>query len=86
MTRGRPCLVFGGLRCEHLVQLLGDPYERGPAAELLQLGRPDVCTRGADSPQDVLQRLLHVASVFNLNGLTLRGSATNTNQCDSVGK
>uniref|UniRef100_A0A3Q3AJ42 B box-type domain-containing protein n=1 Tax=Kryptolebias marmoratus TaxID=37003 RepID=A0A3Q3AJ42_KRYMA len=59
----------------HGVELLRDADEGGPAAQLLQLARPDVGAGGADPSQDVPYRFPHRAFVGNLHRLPLRCSA-----------
>lgn len=56
------------------VELLRDPDEGGPAAQLLQFARTDVGAGGADPAQDVSYRPLHRAFVRDLHCLPLRSS------------
>lgn len=56
------------------VELLGDPDEGGPAAQLLQFSRPDVGAGGADAAQHVPYRDLHRPFVGDLHRLALRRS------------
>lgn len=54
------------------VELLGDPDEGGPAAQLLQFPCPDVGAGGADPAQHVPYRDLHRTFVADLHRLPLR--------------
>lgn len=56
------------------VELLGDPDEGGPAAQLLQLGCPDIGAGGADPAQDVSYCHVHRTFVRNFDRLSLRRS------------
>lgn len=56
------------------VELLGDPDEGGPAAQLLQFPRPDVGAGGPDAAQHVPYRDLHRPFVGDLHRLPLRRS------------
>lgn len=57
------------------VELLGDPDEGRPAAQLLQLSGSDVGAGGAHASQDVSYRLIHRPFVGNFHRLPLRRSA-----------
>ena len=56
---------------KYLVQLHGDPDERGPFGELLQMWRPHIRARGPDSAQDVPYSRVHVTTVRYFYGLAL---------------
>lgn len=56
------------------VELLADPDEGGPAAQLLQFPRPDVGAGGAHPAQHVPYRDLHRTFVGDLHRLPLRRS------------
>lgn len=59
---------------EHSVELLGDPDESGPAAQLLQFARADVGAGGADPTQDVPYCHINRTFVKNFDRLPLRRS------------
>lgn len=59
---------------EDSVELLGDPDEGGPAAQLLQLAGPDVGAGGSHPAQDVPYCHLHRPFVRNFDCLPLRRS------------
>lgn len=65
------CLTVVAVNC---VELLGDPDEGGPAAQLLQFPRPHVGAGGPDPAQDVPYGDLHRAFVGDLHRLPLRRS------------
>lgn len=52
---------------EHLAQLLCNPDERGPAAELFEFGCSYICARGAQATQDVSDGVLHVTFIRHLH-------------------
>lgn len=70
---------------ENSVELLGDPDEGGPAAQLLQFACPDIGAGGADPTQDVSYCNLHWTFVENFDCLPLRRSGgkrqTQRRQC-----
>lgn len=59
---------------EDSVELLGDPDEGGPAAQLLQFACPDIGAGGADPAQDVSYCHIHRTFVKNFDCLPLRRS------------
>lgn len=58
---------------KHRVVLLGHPDERGPPAELFELGSPDIGTGRPQSSKDVQNRVLYIPFVRHLHSLALRG-------------
>lgn len=66
------CTYACVLRREHLVGLLCDADEGGPPAQLLELGGAHVCAGGAEASQHLADGVLHISSVRNLHGLSLR--------------
>lgn len=73
---------------ENSVELLGDPDEGGPAAQLLQFACPDIGAGGADPTQDVSYCNLHWTFVENFDCLPLRRSGgkkqTQRRQCKNA--
>ncbi len=65
---------------EDSVELLGDPDEGGPAAQLLQFACTHIGAGGADAAQDVSYRLLHRTFVRNFDCLSLRCSGAKNTQ------
>lgn len=65
------------------VELLGDPDEGGPAAQLLQFACPNIGAGGADATQDVSYGDLHRALVGNFNRLPL-GRSGDRHRGDSM--
>lgn len=72
---------------EHSVELLGDPDESGPAAQLLQFARADVGAGGADPTQDVPYCHINRTFVKNFDRLPLRrsgGKRTESTMCTPI--
>lgn len=65
------CLTVVAVNC---VELLGDPDEGGPAAQLLQFPRPDIGAGGPDPAQYVPYSDLHRTFVGDFHRLPLRRS------------
>jgi len=57
---------------EHLAGLLCDTNEGGPPAQLFELRGAHVCAGGAEASQHVTDGVLHISSIGNLHGPTLR--------------
>lgn len=71
------CLTVVAVNC---VELLGDPNEGGPAAQLLQFPRPDVGAGGPDPAQYVPYSDVHWTFVEDLHRLPLRRSGVSKNR------
>ena len=59
---------------EYLVGLLSDSNECGSATEFLQFLGPNVCARGPETPEDILDGVVHIPPVLHLHCLALRSS------------
>ena len=59
---------------EDFIKLLRHTYKGCPTTELLEFAGPHIRTGRPQSPQDVLEGVIHIPLVFYLDCLSFRGS------------